>query len=47
MASLYPDAAHDCWNRVYADEQIWKWLLMQRKKPHIVETNLCDTKQYG
>ena len=45
--TIYPDAAHDCWNRVYADSQIWKWLSMQRKQAHVVETKVCGAEQYG
>lgn len=45
--TIYPDAAHDCWNRVYADSQVWEWLSMQRKRPHIIEASLCNAAQYG
>lgn len=29
--SEYPDEAHDCWDRVYADEGVPAWLLAQRR----------------
>lgn len=27
----YPDGQHDVWNRVYADAEVWKWMLGQRR----------------
>jgi predicted peptidase len=27
----YADGAHDVWNRAYADPELWKWLLAQRR----------------
>ena len=45
--TIYPDAAHDCWNRVYADSGVWEWLSMQRKKSNVIESGLYDAEQYG
>lgn len=27
----FPDGAHDIWDRVYGDPQVWRWLLEQRR----------------
>ena len=45
--TIYPDAAHDCWNRVYADSKVWEWLSMQRKKSCVIGRSLYDAEQYG
>lgn len=29
--TLYPDVAHDSWVGAYADEEMWTWLLAQRR----------------
>ena len=29
--TLYPDTGHDSWTETYADEEIYRWLLAQRR----------------
>lgn len=29
--TIYPEAGHDSWTAAYNDEEMWKWLLEQRK----------------
>jgi predicted peptidase len=30
--TVYEDAGHDAWSRAYADPELWRWLLAQRRQ---------------
>ncbi|MCX8113794.1 MAG: prolyl oligopeptidase family serine peptidase, partial [Burkholderiaceae bacterium] len=30
---VYPNVGHDAWNRAYEDEELYRWLAAQRRKP--------------
>ncbi len=32
--TMYPDAQHDSWTAAYADPELWKWLLAQKRPAH-------------
>jgi hypothetical protein len=31
--TIYPDAGHDCWNRAYAEPELLRWMVAQRRAP--------------
>lgn len=37
----YPDVGHECWDRAYADPELWKWLRAQKRKaPRVIDYRL-------
>lgn len=30
--TIYPDLAHNCWSRAYEEEELYRWLLSQRRQ---------------
>lgn len=34
----YPDLAHECWDKAYSEDELWRWLLAQRRKvPRVID----------
>jgi predicted esterase len=34
----FPDLGHECWDRAYAEPELWKWLLAQKRKvPRVID----------
>jgi hypothetical protein len=31
--TIHADLGHDTWHRVYAGQELYDWLLLQKKKP--------------
>lgn len=29
--TVYPDMAHNSWERAFADDEMWKWMLSQKR----------------